>query len=422
MKRILFVDDERNVLDGIRRMLRSCRNVWEMEFAESGEKALEACGQRPFDVVISDLRMPGMDGARLLSEVRDRYPGIARIILSGYSDADLSAKAVPVAYRVLAKPCDATELRETIESVCTLQDVILQPALRRVIGTIGELPTLSATYLRLSQAVQDKDASVAMIARIVEQDVGMTAKILQVVNSGFFGASDRVVNVAQAVGYLGLDVIKTLALHSETFRVFVPHAGIPVSFWRRMQRHSQQAALVAGTLPLAAEVREVTMVAALLHDAGIFALASAIPKQFALVLDQMKRTSCTQVEAEEEMFGTSHAEVGAYLMGLWGMGPQGVEALAHHHRPSRIHHKGMDCSLAVYVSNLIARDLQGDPGGSDRNGLSAADQRELDAVGLADQYAGLRARAMRALRLPQVDKFPVRHKVVGLVGYGEGAA
>jgi HD-like signal output (HDOD) protein len=422
MKRILFVDDERNVLEGIRRMLRPCRGAWEMEFVEGGEEALQACSERAFDVVISDLRMPGMDGARLLGEIRDRYPGTARIVLSGYSDADLSAKAVPVAYRVLAKPCDPLELRETIERVCTLQDVIWQPALRRVIGTIGELPTLSATYQKLSHAVKDKDASVATIAKIIEQDVGMTAKILQIVNSGFFGAAQTVTSVAQAVGYLGIDVIKTLALHTETFRVFVPCKGVPRSFLAKMQTHSQHTAIIAGTLPVAGETRELAIVAALLHDAGILALASAMPEQFALVLDEMERRKCTQAEAEETVLGISHAEVGAYLLGLWGMNSMGVEALAHHHHPDRIRHHGMDCSLAVYLSNLIAHDLDEDWGDTDHRGLSASDRMQLQTLGLAKEYEGFRAVAMRALRLQLPENAPAYLEAVAGNACEEGAA
>ena len=422
MKRILFVDDERNVLDGIRRMLRSQRDSWEMEFVESGEEALTVCGERAFDVVISDLRMPSMDGAQLLTEIRARHPGVARIVLSGYSDADLAAKAVSVAYRVLAKPCDPLELRETIERVCTLQEVIWQPALRKVIGTIGELPTLSATYLRLSHEVNDKNASVATVAKIIEQDVGMAAKILQVVNSGFFGSSERVTSVAQAVGYLGVEVIKTLALHSETFRVFIPREGIPMSFWSKMQKHSQHAAIIAGTLPLEPEIREATIVAALLHDAGIFALAGAIPGEFARALHLIQQTGCTQVEAEEAVFGISHAEVGAYLLGLWGMSPMGVEALAHHHRPDRIPHTGMDCALAVYLSNLIAHDLDGEWGETEHRGLSAVDRKQLETMGLAAAYAGWRQAASEALRLTGIEETPPVHAEIPEEVYRAGAA
>ena len=397
MKRILFVDDEENVLSGIRRMLRSSREQWEMEFASSGEAALQACSERAFDVVVSDLRMPGMDGAQLLSEIRDRYPETARIVLSGYSDATLASKAVPVAYRVLGKPCKPEELRETIDRVGMLQDLISQPALRAVIGTLGELPTLSATYLALNRAISDEDSSIATIASIVEQDVGMSSKILQVANCGFFGMSSRATSIAQAVGYLGMNILKTLALQAETFRAFVPSAGIPTSYWEKMQTHSQHAATIAGTLPVAREIREVTIIAALLHDAGILVLASAMPDQFHQVLEEMSQSHCSQVEAEEAIFGTSHAEIGAYLLGLWGIPSMAVEAIAHHHHPTRTTHTGLDCSMAVYLSNLIARGMDEPSNDSGEGGLTASDRTELETLGMLDQYGGFRSTAMETL-------------------------
>ncbi|MDQ2842460.1 MAG: response regulator [Acidobacteriota bacterium] len=399
MKRILFVDDDQNVLDGIRRMLRSSRDTWEMEFVTGANAALQACSERIFNVVVSDLRMPDMDGAQLLSEIRERYPEIARVVLSGYSDVSLTAKAVPVAYQVLAKPCEPFELKETIERICTLQDAMGVPALRRLIGAIGELPSLSATYLELSSAIADEGTSAATIAKIVEQDVGLSAKILQVVNCGFFGVSPKASSVAQAVSYLGMDLVKTMALQSETFRAFVPSTRISASFWSRMQRHARQTAVIAGTLPVCEEIREVTLVAALLHDAGILALASAMTDQFTLVLDEVAQKKCSQVEAEESLLGITHAEIGAYLLGLWGINSVAVEAVANHHHPSRIAHKGLDCSLAVYLSNLIAHDVDGTSGDAKGEGLKPSDRMELETLGLLDQYAVFRSRAVHALGL-----------------------
>src|SRR5271166_7105540 len=111
MKRILFVDDEVKILDGIQRMLRADRFRWDMHFVLGGEAALQACEASSFDVVISDMRMPGMDGATLLGHIRDRFPNTARIILSGYSEVALVARSVHVAHRFLTKPCNAAELQ-----------------------------------------------------------------------------------------------------------------------------------------------------------------------------------------------------------------------------------------------------------------------------------------------------------------------
>jgi DNA-binding NtrC family response regulator len=152
MKRILFVDDESRILDGIRRMMRTERERWEMEFALGGEAALLAFDSGNFDVVVSDMRMPGMDGATLLTHIRDRSPASVRIILSGHTELEAAIRAIPVAHRFLAKPCDAVALRETLERACTLQDLLSRAEIRRVVSTIGELPSLSATVATVLKA------------------------------------------------------------------------------------------------------------------------------------------------------------------------------------------------------------------------------------------------------------------------------
>ena len=103
--RILFVDDEPLVLQGLQRMLRPMRNEWEMAFVESGRRALEEMATLPFQVVVSDMRMPGMNGAQFLSHVQELYPRTVRLILSGHADKDLIMKCVGTAHQFLAKPC-----------------------------------------------------------------------------------------------------------------------------------------------------------------------------------------------------------------------------------------------------------------------------------------------------------------------------
>jgi HD-like signal output (HDOD) protein/ActR/RegA family two-component response regulator len=361
MKRILFVDDESKILDGIRRMLHASRDRWELQFAVGGEAALKACEAGSFDVVISDMGMPGMDGATLLGHIRDRFPDTARIILSGFSDAAMAMRASSVAHRFLAKPCGAAELQDTLERICALQDWVYVPEIRKIVGAVGELPSLSVTYTNLMQAVRDPNTSISLVAEIIERDIAMSAKVLQVTNSAFFGLAQTVTNLQTAVNYLGMDTIKNLALASEAFRVFVPDKRVPQSVCDSIQRHALRSAAIAGVLPVEPKIRDVTVVAALLHDIGRLFLASAAPDKFCSSLSLASTRGCKLFEAEEELFGTSHAEIGAYLLGLWGLPNLAIEAIAHHHRPTRIPHTGFDSSVAVYVVELLAHQLDGDP-------------------------------------------------------------
>lgn len=358
MKRILFVDDEVKILDGIRRSLHADRNRWDMQFAVGGEAALEACQACGFDVVVADMRMPGIEGATLLGQIRDRFPSTARIVLSGYSDIALVARVVPMAHCFLAKPCAASELEGAIERVCALQDILGKSEIRRIVGSVGELPSLSSTYTRLMQAVRDSGATINQVAEIIEEDVAMSAKVLHLANSAYFGLPQHVTNLQRAATYLGMETIKNLAFVSEAFRAFVPNARVPQSVFEQMQRHAQQTAAIAGKLPINPGIRDVTIVAALLHDIGSLFLASKMPNEFCSARSIATERDCAPFEVEEELLGTSHAEIGAYLLGLWGFPNLAVEAIANHHRPTRNSHLEFDSTVVVYVADLLAHELE----------------------------------------------------------------
>lgn len=399
MKRILFVDDELMILEGLKRMLRADREHWDMQFAVGGQAALQACEKGSFDVVISDMRMPGMDGATLLAHVRDRYPSTARIILSGYSEVTLAARSVHVAHRFLVKPCQASELRSTIERLCTLQDVLCTPEIRSIIGTIGALPSLSTTYTALTEALNRPDTTIGRVAEIIEHDIAMSAKVLQLVNSAFFGLAQTVTSLQSAASFLGMETIKNLVLVSEAFKVFALDCRIPQAVFESMQHHAEMTAAIAVVLPVDQKIRDVTVLAALLHDIGRLVLASKMPDEFCSALTLAAERGCEPFQAEEEILGTSHAEIGAYLLGLWGLPHLAVEAIAHHHHPGRITHSGFDSSVALYVAGLLAYELDAHPRDETGSELREFDRACLEKLGLLPRFAEFRQLAIQNAQL-----------------------
>ncbi len=335
--------------------------------------------------------------ATLLGHLRERFPDTARLIFSGHSEAAMAARAATVAYRSLTKPCTGADLVATIERVCVLRDVFCTPQLRRVIGTIGELPSLSSTYTALARAIQDPNTSIGIVARIVEKDVAMTAKVLQLVNSSFFGLTQPITTLQNAVNYLGMGTMKNLALASDTFRVFQPNARIPRSFFENLQAHAHRTAVIAGALPLEPRMRDVGVVSALLHDIGGLVLASRLPEQVFAVAALMKERRVGRCEAEEEILGTSHAEIGAYLLGLWGINTVTVEAVAHHHHPLRIAHASLDTSTAVYVADLLEHELEVHREDTACPAVAEADRNCLETLGVLEELPRYRELARVAL-------------------------
>ncbi len=399
MRNILFVDHDSGVLADLSRALESERSRWNMEFVLDGEAAIEHCRARAFDLVLADLWMPGMDGVTLLGFISDMQPAAARLLISHHSQAaaERSARAASVAYCVLPKPCKPADLVPSIERILTLQDLFCIPALRATVGRIGGLPSLSTTYTALNAAVRDPDASIHRVARIIEQDVAMAAKVLQLVNSGFLGLQQKMNNLQTAVSYIGLEVIKNLALATETFTLFKPDPSIPKSFLDNLQRRANRAATIAAALPIASRDRDSAVVAALLHDVGELVLANSMPQEFTAAMSLAAERKCPIFEAEEDLLGITHAELGAYLLGLWGIDHAIVEAVAHHHRPTRIPHSGLDTSTAVYLATLLVAELDVHPTDLKGDLLTDADRETLESLNLLAQYPAFREQAVQAL-------------------------
>jgi HD-like signal output (HDOD) protein/ActR/RegA family two-component response regulator len=393
MRHVLFVDDEPRILEGLRRMLHAQRHEWEMAFAPGGEAALALMEASPFDVIVSDMRMPGMDGARLLARVRELYPQVVRIVLSGHTELSTALRVVPVAHQFLAKPCDAATLRVAIERACHLKGLLNDDSIRRMVGALRDLPSLPRTYDALTQALTDPDTSLQKIARIVEQDVGISAKVLQLVNSAFFGLGHSITNIEHAVIYLGINTLRSLTLSLEIFHVFKPKTALPGFSLEGLERHARLAAHIAARLPVPKHLADITMVGGMLHDVGKLILAWKFPQRFKNLLAQAAEEHCPLHKVEQREYGFSHAEIGAYLLGLWGLPYILVEAVALHHGPNRVPHEYFDAVSAVYVANLLAHELEAPSSEILLENDTETNQKELAALGVEKDLDAWRAMA-----------------------------
>ncbi|MGM0574779.1 MAG: HDOD domain-containing protein [Myxococcota bacterium] len=354
-RRVLFVDDERHVLNGLRGLLRRYRGQWRMDFVDSAEQALLHMTTEPVDVLVTDVRMPGMDGTALLETVEERHPDVVRIVLSGHVDEHASLRAVPVAHQYLDKPCEPERLENVVERACRLQDLLHDPGLRQLLGSTDALPSCPRIYSELVAALRDPDVSLDELGAIVEQDVAMTAKIFQIVNSAFFGTVRRVSSVRQAVTFLGTRMLRNLVLSVEVFRAFEPAPDVPGFSIGSLQRHALRTGRVASRLVARRDADDAFM-AGMLHDAGYLLLASRLSGRLAVCLSEAERSGRPAWEVEQDVLGYTHAEVGAYLLGLWGLPHPIVEAVAHHHVPRRVESTVFDLVAAVHVADRLSHE------------------------------------------------------------------
>jgi HD-like signal output (HDOD) protein len=364
MKRVVFVDDDANVLRGLERMLRSMRSDWDARFADSGATALGFLRERPADALVTDLRMPDMSGTDLLARARDLDPGMARIILSGRSDQDASLVSVGLAHQFLSKPCDADTLKATVSRACDLRALLSDDSVTASVCRIGKLPSLPTLYSRITQELINEDVSIMAVAAIVEQDLAMSAKILQLVNSAFFGLQRRVSSISQAVNLLGLDIIQALVASNAAFEAFNAGDTSPMSdLWRHSSLTANAAAAIARLESDDPIVHGESLQAGMLHDIGQLILAANLPEEYKSLRGRVDSSGLELVSEETGTFGSDHGRVGAYLLGLWGLSDAIVEATAYHHSPGDCSFNGFSPLTAVHVaSNLVRSEADGGRG------------------------------------------------------------
>jgi len=388
-KRLLFVDDEPMVLKGLQRSLRKMHTEWDALYVESGEAALDLLTAQSVDVVIADMRMPGMDGAQLLEIVKDRHPQVVRIILSGQLDRDMTLKSVRVAHQLLAKPCDMTVLRDALQKTLALNQILADDAIRRVVARIDTLPSMPASCTEIMTELQSEEASIQRVADLIANDLGMAAKILQMVNSAFFGLYRRVTDVKNAVMLLGLDAIKALVLSINVFSAFNTRK-IPFFDFEGLWRHSLAAGGYARrVMTLATGDRDraaAAFLAGMLHDIGKLILAVNFSATYRELLREAPASAGERMAREREMIGTTHAEIGAYLMGLWGLAPPILTAIAFHHCPQKSPVGGLEPLATVHLANGFDHRLaHSNPGGD--NPDEDFDMDYLASLGLVANLA-----------------------------------
>jgi HD-like signal output (HDOD) protein len=339
MKRVLFVDDEVNVLQGLKRMLRSIGTDWDMTFVDSPAQALEVLDNGPpFDVIVTDIRMPEMTGVELLQVVMKRHPETVRFAWTGHADSATMISASSITHQFLTKPCDPRTFYDLVSRAFALRDHLSNPALRELLLDVGTLPSLPAIYQEITMALQLPNVSIAMVAEIISKDVSISTKVLQIVNSASSGLRQPISSIVHAAAMLGLNNLRNLVLMAEVFGTFDTKGRRRIINPTELWNHSLQVAKFAAKIgKQESDDRNLSnecFTAGLLHDIGLVILATKLTDKLEEALQFAVETSVTLFEAEKEVIGSTHAEVGGFLLELWGLPDPIVEAVVYHNIPS----------------------------------------------------------------------------------------
>jgi HD-like signal output (HDOD) protein/CheY-like chemotaxis protein len=384
-RRILFVDDEPMVLQSLGTLLWKERSKWDMVFANNGNDALAELDRATFDLIICDMTMPGMDGFQLLTEVSSRFPTVVRVALSAESTRLSALKTIPIVHQYLSKPLSGVALRAAINRALSLRVLLEDESLRGIVGKIGSLPSLPASYHELCKTLSDPNCGMDEVASIVNGDPAMSVRVLQLVNSARFGARAPVTSIQQAVQKLGAELLKGLALIGNIMSAMDSNPAQKLKF-EQLQLNWISSSRLAKQFVADESKAEAAFTATLIRDIGKVILASRLPGKYAEIEERMKATGQRDFVVEKELLGTTHAEIGAYLLDMWGLPVDIVDSVALHHLPRANVENSADILAAVYVAATV-----GDTWDMADRPLDPAlflDMEFLTAVGVADRVPG----------------------------------
>jgi HD-like signal output (HDOD) protein/ActR/RegA family two-component response regulator len=351
---VLFVDDEPAILTGLGRMLRPLRHEIQSDFVNGGAEALSRLAKDPFDIVVADIRMPGMDGAALLDAVQRAHPHIIRIVLSGHADVSAALRSVPVAHQFLAKPCDAIALRDVITRAVGLHGLLQDRELQSLVAGMRDIPARPRTYSDLTRLLGEPSTTSSDIAKLISRDVALSATLLKIVNSAFFGLPRRVTSIESAINYLGTSTLRSVLLATAATSSLGPRASKLGYDLEANETHALLSANLAAQFFNDKNVREDAFAAALLQNVGVLLLLAEAGDDALQAIRHSEAQRLPLQEAERELRKVSHSYVGAYLLGSWGLPYSIVEAVAHHHDPGAVPHDKLDLVDAVYAATLVA--------------------------------------------------------------------
>lgn len=360
-QRILFVDDEELVLRGMHRILHGHESHWDMVFEKSALDGLRAMERGRFDVVISDMRMPGMNGAQFLGEVARLYPQTIRIALSGYADREVILECLNNAHQYLTKPCDAQMLEHVLLRLTELVRSGKSASIRHLLSRCTELPSVPDLYSEIVELIGKPDCVVDDIGVIVSQDPAMSTQVLKLVNSAFFGLGRKISEPNDAVLFLGVDTIKSLVLGAHLFKP--TSKPLPTAFsLPRLWAHCVACADASKRIALQLGANHATAneayLAGLLHDIGKLLLNANMPLECEEIARRYRAEPVPLIDAERVVLGVNHAELGGYFLGLLGLPPSVVEAVTHHHDPESAVDRDSIVLAAMHIGNAVAGSVR----------------------------------------------------------------
>jgi HD-like signal output (HDOD) protein len=310
-------------------------------------------------MVVSDVRMPDMDGYELLAKIKAMFPKIMRVILCGYSDEQIVFKALQknIAKLYILKPWEDEKFRNLVEQMFETERILGNTNLLSLINNIENLPTIQTNYQRILDLIDDRDADISRIAFHIEKDASISAKILQVANSAFYGMKSG--SVRQAVSYIGLDNTKKLILSTsiiDAMNESGPSGKAIDSIWKQSFLSNRLLAFIYER-HLGRKVPDAYSTAALLQNIGMIFFLKYFKTEYLKLRQFAQKNKVEERKLEKDIFNASHTEVGGYLLQWWDLPYPIIEAALFHHDPLDKSVINRELLYCTHIANEYALEM-----------------------------------------------------------------
>ena len=358
-------------------------NNWSVSRVDTAEEMLERIQQYHYDIIIIGISdNPELVLAGLIQVIRIS-PDAVRIAVTGNLSPAIAARVSEVTHSSLPENCTDVQISLAVEQALKVASLIRKPEIKDFIGRIERLPSLPDIYEALNTALLSGQSNARDIAQIVERDPVMSAKVLQLVNSAFFGLERQIYRLNEAVTILGVRLIRDLTLASHIFEAFPQSAEWTSFSFSQIHSRSMLVARLAQDICRSVKadrhVQGQAFLAGLLHDFGMIMLASHDPEKYRLVMSKASDLSQPLYVVEKMNIGVSHAEAGAYLLGLWNLPPKVIEAVLFHHFPGSCPSGDFQPLTAVHIADALLPSVNNGIGCSVSSQLS---MKYIDRLGL----------------------------------------
>ena len=351
---VLFVDDEQDLLDGLKSRLRKNRKHWDMRFANSGIEGLTLLEHQSSDIIITDMLMPQMNGVEFLERVKKKHPNTIRMVLSGHAEQNQVIKSLSVAHRFFSKPCDIDLLQASIKDCQNLRSSLSNEECKKILAQVEILPIKSDNTVKLIDLLNTEDASLNEIVQLTLNNPALCAKILQMANSPMFGQKNTVSDVTNAVTLLGTNLLLALAINNHLAEKI---EGDNPTLSKTLLEITHKAYRIAN---IAADLAEPSacqyaLATGILHNIGkLIFLSDEFDKHYG-VRKLLCEKEITWSELEQQVIGVDHRKVGSYLLNLWGLPSSIIAAIGGQSPAAQLESMDMctTLQLAIEINQII---------------------------------------------------------------------